>query len=48
MKKIMAGEIASIARVPKPVQKELESLVRFGTIKKAASLDALAKIGFAL
>ncbi len=48
MKKIMAGEITSIARVPKPVQKELESLVRFGTIKKPASLDALAKIGFAL
>jgi hypothetical protein len=48
MPKIMSGAITSIAAVPVPVRKELESMVRFCRIKKPASLDALAKIGFAL
>jgi len=48
MPKIMAGEITAIAHVPVPVRKELESMVRFGRIKKPSSLEALAKIKFAL
>ena len=48
MKKIMAGEITAIAHVPVPVRKELESMVRFDRIKKPASLEALANIGFAI
>lgn len=48
MPKIMSGAITSITQVPSNVRKELESLVRIGRIKKPGSLDALAKIGFAL
>jgi hypothetical protein len=48
MPKIMSGAITSIANVPIPVRKELESMVRFDRIKKPASLKALQNIGFIL
>lgn len=48
MGRIKKGNITGISQIPSPVRSEIESMVRFGRIKKEAALKALENIGFIL